>query len=767
MAALLGRKFCMESLQTDVSDLQAAVNDVFSRVGPVRYPSWKYPDRMSCDLDVEELLDVHSYSAENTDEERQMSHVVLYELVIDRLVLLLQGMSKYLENLLLLGKSPAGVDPPSSTSVGLVVKRYWKRLVQVHALCTQLNSECRSKERKISDLQESVLNLSDESCSIQKDEGNRSTIGFGGLIPPSSAEIRSVIGSPISHDCCHKSSQTLETAFVPCESCFYVQKSLRESGDTIINMCQSQSLPSSLLKFKPHVEGNDWLTANEVSQWNSEQIKDLKRINKHLDQLFANAESLKSDLDKSNRKCEQLQEKVKNGEKEVKLEKETQHGMAVQFEAKLSSLKTEHSEALSIAQEEKSKLEETQEDMKSQLDKYKDELTDQKKLLEKMKETHCELEKELESARTGSVSIQTLQGQIISLTSQLDEVTSQLDVKNKDLAKEQGKNRSAAKHSQSLQSKQGSLLQRLEEMGQENEDLRSELSELEETKEGLEEALHATKKQLTDLTTKSKEDQLLITRLGEEKSKLQRSVEETEKCLQGLESKLEEAKEQQRLLVEFPDLNGPVNQNIQGSGDLVQDMENQIEANNLRIRVLEEQNEAFRNSVRKMLESRDNRRPPAQPVPLWKQSSLDTLREDPESHRGHTVQYKTAWAVPEGNQSSSSNHGGLKQKSMSRQTQNSTLPSNTENFLVGRSGRPSSGKSGSASVGVYKQLKNSGKMANTSSRNSGQEVPKSGRSDKSNKSSTYAPVDTFTCTLCDKVYSRQRDLDIHKSYCTG
>lgn len=76
----------MESLQTDVSDLQAAVNDVFSRVGPVRYPSWKYPDRMSCDLDVEELLDMHSYSADNTDEERQMSHVVLYELVIDRWV---------------------------------------------------------------------------------------------------------------------------------------------------------------------------------------------------------------------------------------------------------------------------------------------------------------------------------------------------------------------------------------------------------------------------------------------------------------------------------------------------------------------------------------------------------------------------------------------------------------------------------------------------------------------------------------------------------
>lgn len=231
------------------------------------------------------------------------------------------------------------------------------------------------------------MNLSDESCShgsTRRDESNPSTIGFGGLIPPSSAEIRSVIGSPISHDCCHKSSQTLETAFVPCESCFYVQKNLRESGDTTINMCQSQGLPSSLLKFKPQVEGTDWLTANEVSQWNSEQIKDLNRINKHLDQLFANAENLKTDLEKSNRKCELLQEKVKSGEKEVKLEKETQRGMAVQFEAKLDNLKTEHTEALSVVQGEKTKLEKIQDGMRSQLDKYKVELTDQKKLLEKM-----------------------------------------------------------------------------------------------------------------------------------------------------------------------------------------------------------------------------------------------------------------------------------------------------------------------------------------------------------------------------------------------
>lgn len=46
MAYLLGSKYCIESLASDVSDLQAAVSDVISRVGPVRYPSWKFPDKV-------------------------------------------------------------------------------------------------------------------------------------------------------------------------------------------------------------------------------------------------------------------------------------------------------------------------------------------------------------------------------------------------------------------------------------------------------------------------------------------------------------------------------------------------------------------------------------------------------------------------------------------------------------------------------------------------------------------------------------------------
>jgi len=83
MASLLGSKYCVESLRGDVSDLQSAVADVLSRVGPTTsFRSWKYPDKKSTDVNIAELLETYVYSEDG--EERQIAHVVLMELVIDR-----------------------------------------------------------------------------------------------------------------------------------------------------------------------------------------------------------------------------------------------------------------------------------------------------------------------------------------------------------------------------------------------------------------------------------------------------------------------------------------------------------------------------------------------------------------------------------------------------------------------------------------------------------------------------------------------------------
>uniref|UniRef100_K7E9Y4 Coiled-coil domain containing 157 n=2 Tax=Ornithorhynchus anatinus TaxID=9258 RepID=K7E9Y4_ORNAN len=74
---------CMDGLRQDLTDLQGAVLDVFSRAGVVRRPSWKFPDRLSCDLDLVALLDRYDH-VDGDPEFSQLAHVVLLELVIDR-----------------------------------------------------------------------------------------------------------------------------------------------------------------------------------------------------------------------------------------------------------------------------------------------------------------------------------------------------------------------------------------------------------------------------------------------------------------------------------------------------------------------------------------------------------------------------------------------------------------------------------------------------------------------------------------------------------
>lgn len=171
----------------------------------------------------------------------------------------------------------------------------------------------------------------------------------------------------ISKDACSKSSQTIETAFVPCEACAGVQKNLRETGDAIINICQSQSLPSSLLRFKPQVVDLDWFTANDVARWTSEQNKDMSRINKHLEQLYATIDPLKEKIQHYEITMAKMEEKCVNFNKELKLERDTQSAQQKQFETKVKDIEYKHSETIAMVTNQKNELLNNQEELTRQL----------------------------------------------------------------------------------------------------------------------------------------------------------------------------------------------------------------------------------------------------------------------------------------------------------------------------------------------------------------------------------------------------------------
>lgn len=83
MTQFLAYQDRIESLQRELIDLQGATQDVFSRTGPVYFSSWKFPDQLSCNLDMVALLEQYDY-VDGEDEFNQQSHTMLLELVIDR-----------------------------------------------------------------------------------------------------------------------------------------------------------------------------------------------------------------------------------------------------------------------------------------------------------------------------------------------------------------------------------------------------------------------------------------------------------------------------------------------------------------------------------------------------------------------------------------------------------------------------------------------------------------------------------------------------------
>ena len=174
-------------------------------------------------------------------------------------------------------------------------------------------TQARTKNRKIADLENTVLKLTEEleDCQNQSAEASLANSGSsastpfnpdallpGGLDSTSFASLMSMAKKKkdISTDEYNKASQTIKTAFVPCEGCDRVQKNLRELGRELIIVCRSQGLPSSLEHHMDEVAQLDWLTHHDVSRWVSEQNKDLARIKKHLEYLMSTIQPLKENL---------------------------------------------------------------------------------------------------------------------------------------------------------------------------------------------------------------------------------------------------------------------------------------------------------------------------------------------------------------------------------------------------------------------------------------------------------------------------------------
>ncbi|KAM6404078.1 LOW QUALITY PROTEIN: coiled-coil domain-containing protein 157-like [Rhynochetos jubatus] len=591
MAHLLGHHGCMESLRADLRDLQAAIGDVSAQAGAVRFPSWKFPHQVSCEPDVAALLDQYCY-AEKDPKFTQHSHVVLLELVIDRLLLLLQSFTGYAENLL--GKQAVSrakaVGP--CMSAGLTARRYWRSMLKMGAIYQQLLAETKTGRKNPTLRSASPARKAKVKCQKRRlsdglklrapAEVARSTP----LCPPSSirAPGSDASASSLPQAACstaestHSIPTTTGSPLGACDACTSAQASLREVGRTITTICQSQSIPSALRRFQEVVEestGRRTLSAKDMSYWASEQSKDLSRIGKHLQVLLQQVSPLRAELEESAKQKDELRQQVEDFSQLLRVEKETQAQQRKKAKQDLEAKDREYSEAVARLERDKDELRQGATLLEKRFCALKKELA-AKAAVQKLGMTKTTLLGELNATKTVARSrvlelekVQLLSGQRESLGRELSTTTSQLE-------KEKAKVESVLSHQESLQAKQRALLHHLS-LDQEREELQASVGEAEEDKARLAQQLEESREQSGQQLRAQQELKL----------KLEQSVSELQATVSRLEEQEQELKKRERLLVLFPELHDAAVTQPESTESLTE-MEQQIRANSIQISVLEQ-----------------------------------------------------------------------------------------------------------------------------------------------------------------------------------
>ncbi|NWZ67731.1 CC157 protein, partial [Acrocephalus arundinaceus] len=580
MAHLLGHRGCMESLRADLRDLQAAIADVGSRAGAVRFPSWKFPDKVSSELDIPVLLQRYRHS-DTEPEFSQHAHVVLLELVIDRLLLLLQSFTGYADTVLSGQAVPPARGLGPCMSAGLTARTFWSTMLKLGAFCQQLRDEEKDCRWEIP-TQQSTPPSAPQAVKYQKEHVKCFLPDvLESETAPEAAQPTSVCPCPTVHvlgssgssqpragpslaQSTHSvSTQTPGSPLGSCDTCSSAQASLHEVGRAITSICQSQNIPSALSKFQEVLEdstGRRNLSAKDMSFWASEQTKDLSRINKHLQGLLQQVNPLKAELEAIGKQNKKLQKQVEDFSRKLQAEKDTQAEQQKKAEQSLKAKDKEHSEAV------------------ARLERDKDDLWRGTELLGHSGCVSTELSKttlleEMTTTMVARSQVLELEEKVQVLTGQRDSLERELSATSVQLEKEKVRVESMFRHEESLQAKQRTLMQQLDSLDQEREELQASLGEAEEDKARLAKQLEQSQE-----------------RSGKRLQAQQQSILELQANTSRLEEQAQELRERERLLVFFPDLHIPTETQFESSGNLTEDMESQLQANTIRIEVLEREN---------------------------------------------------------------------------------------------------------------------------------------------------------------------------------
>ncbi|KAM9526865.1 coiled-coil domain-containing protein 157 isoform 1-T1 [Guaruba guarouba] len=506
MAQLLGHAGCMESLRADLRDLQAAIADVSSRAGAVRAPSWKFPDRVSCELDVEALLERYRHSP-GDPEVSQHGHVGLLELLIDRLLLLLQTFTGYAEELLSDRAVPPARALAPSMSAGLIVRRYWCCMLKLGAFYQQLLAEKKASRKENAALPSSPQAGNPEKkppkhClpNVLESRSSQDIAPSTSVCLPSSVltSASGASGSSLPRAAHSVPMQPTGTSPGPCATCTSIQGCLHKVGKAITSICRSQNIPSALSRFQEVVgdtKGRRTLSATDVSYWASEQSRDLSRIRKHLQMLLQQVQPLQAELQELEKQKEKLQRQVEDMAWLLQAERDTHVQQQKEAQQSLEAKNKEHLEAVGRLERAKDDLQRGAALLEEQVSTLKEELAGKQAAVQELETAKATLLGEMRTAVVARSQVLELEEKVQLLSSQQESLGQELSTTTTQLQKEKAKVESMERHQESLQAKQRTLLQQLDSLDQEREELQVSLGEAEEDKARLQEQLQESREQ--------------------------------------------------------------------------------------------------------------------------------------------------------------------------------------------------------------------------------------------------------------------------------
>ncbi|PAA90664.1 hypothetical protein BOX15_Mlig010910g1, partial [Macrostomum lignano] len=580
MAHLLGSEYCLKSLSSDARDLHNVLQELIAKAGPVPVMSWKFPDKKACDLDIPYLLQQYAFCMDEP-EANQVSHIVLLELVIDRYNLLLQVLSQFILTHLPAeaGQSSGSQTHAGGSSLGLAAKKFWNRMGQMSLLVRQLTDEAR---------------LSELRQQQQKEEVSQNVV-------KSNKTDQSPIRSAVPNST--KSCQTVETAFVPCDSCSEVQHGFSRISAHLSALCEKERLPSSLRIYRAQLQqanggfDGDWLAASDLVRWSVELEKEANRLVKHFNQVSDTSAQLKrqnADLTAAleqakTREVKFDQERAADAEKAAKSRRE--------LESKMDKLVKQYEATVDQVSSANKALEASKLQLMKDIEAAKKSIEQQEELIKLLDRVKNRVK---QVSKRDDLSLEDLELAVGSVGERLTDLTDQLCQAREETQAAATQCENLARQNESLQAKHRMTAERVAELSAENEQLKEALDELEEFKDNHRSSGKDLEKELVAAKMQNKESEMLIKTLTEAQDNLTLSVQRLKSQVSDLQTSLQKSEDEKRLLIEYPDLNGPVNQDVEGTGDPLADMRQQVFANETRIRLLTEQTSSMRRALERV-----------------------------------------------------------------------------------------------------------------------------------------------------------------------